>query len=372
MNSKSLPEEIVLDILTRLPVKSILRFKSVSKNWYTLLTDPHFTAAHLRRHSSPSTNSLLIVRHGSAHGELATSVFDVNLATLHRNLPVPENRLDDRSASIIGSCNGLLCIEFSPDNILFWNPATKLSRQLPSFNLRSQFTHLTTRFVSIGERNGFGFNPETEDYKLVKFAMFYYKDWRTEDQTIWDDVLEVKAIVFSWKTWSWKVLKHAHIPAATYDNQVAANGHVYWVGSRDGMADFVLAFDLVTDSFRKIEWPTADDQKLKNRLDMETRVSVFKSCLVGLREDDDDDFEVLVMSENGGNVDGSDWDKLWRFGCFDGSSVDYDYDGCWNGVQVVMRRGCYRSFLYLFCPLGNDVRLLDDISVRFYEVVDYV
>ncbi|CAN1250669.1 F-box protein CPR1 [Linum perenne] len=371
ISMKSLPEDIVIDILARLPVKSILRFKSVSKHWYTLPTNPHFTAAHLR-HSSSSNNPLFILRHGSYLSELKTTVFDANFETLPPDLHVPENRLDDYSASIMGSCNGLLCIRFSTNNVMFWNPATRLFRQVPSFNLRSPFTHLT-RAVLIGECTGFGFNSQIADYKLVKFAMFYYKDWRSEDQMIWDG-LELKALVFSWKNWSWKVLKDAHIPAATYDSQVAANGHLYWIGSKDGMRDFVLEFDLVNDSFRTIEWSDdhrPDAQRKLNRLDMETRITVFKSYLQGLSEDDDDDYELLVITENGEYAEGSVWEKLCSHGCFDGSA-SYEYDGYWNGLQVIKRLGGYRSYLYFFNPQTNVVRLLDDISINFFGLKNYV
>ncbi|CAN1250672.1 F-box/kelch-repeat protein At3g06240 [Linum perenne] len=368
---KSLPEEIVIDILTRLPIKSILRFKSVSKLWSTLSTNPHFTAAHLRR--SSSTNPLFIVQHDTP-GDFRTSIFDANFTVLQHDLPMPENRLDYGSPSILGSCNGLLCIEFCSDYILLWNPATKLFRQVPSFNLKSPFTHLT-RFVPIGERTGFGFNSEIEDYKLVKFAMFYYKDRRSEDQMIWDG-LEVKAVVFSWKTWSWKILKDAHIPAAKYDNQVAANGHLYWIGSRDGMmTDFVLEFNFVNDSFRTIEW--SDDhhlgrERMMNRLDMNTRIAVIKSYL-DLSVYNEDSFEVLVIGENGIDVKGSKWELLCKYGCFDGSSAaSFDYDGYWNGLQVMMQRDRNRSYLYLFDPRRNVVRLIDDIALRFYGVINYV
>lgn len=37
-----IPMEIVADILSRLPVKSLLRFKSVCKQWQSLISDPKF------------------------------------------------------------------------------------------------------------------------------------------------------------------------------------------------------------------------------------------------------------------------------------------------------------------------------------------
>ena len=42
-----LPEEIVLEILARLPAKSLLRFRCVRKTWYSNITNPNFISTHL-------------------------------------------------------------------------------------------------------------------------------------------------------------------------------------------------------------------------------------------------------------------------------------------------------------------------------------
>ena len=42
-----LPDDIVLDILARLPVKSLLRFRCVRKSWYFRITSPNFISTHL-------------------------------------------------------------------------------------------------------------------------------------------------------------------------------------------------------------------------------------------------------------------------------------------------------------------------------------
>ncbi|KAK9072021.1 hypothetical protein SSX86_008453 [Deinandra increscens subsp. villosa] len=44
------PNEIIDDILSRLPVKSILRSRSVSKPWLSRISDPSFTILHFARH----------------------------------------------------------------------------------------------------------------------------------------------------------------------------------------------------------------------------------------------------------------------------------------------------------------------------------
>ncbi|OWM74640.1 hypothetical protein CDL15_Pgr005220 [Punica granatum] len=47
-----LPEEMIYEILVRLPVKSLCRFRCVSTLWRTIISDPHFVSSHLARSSA--------------------------------------------------------------------------------------------------------------------------------------------------------------------------------------------------------------------------------------------------------------------------------------------------------------------------------
>lgn len=62
--SNSIPNEIVIDILSRLPVKSLLGFRSASKNWCTLFTDPKLMELHIYR-AVANHADFLLVRHVS-------------------------------------------------------------------------------------------------------------------------------------------------------------------------------------------------------------------------------------------------------------------------------------------------------------------
>lgn len=69
-----LPEDLVIDqILSRLPVKSLMRFKSVCKRWHSLPTNPSFIASHLKHRNTPNTlaswngDNGLIVGHEGFH-----------------------------------------------------------------------------------------------------------------------------------------------------------------------------------------------------------------------------------------------------------------------------------------------------------------
>lgn len=52
MRVVQLPLDIILDILSRLPVKSLLRFKSVCKDWYNIISDPSFVETQVQRAKS--------------------------------------------------------------------------------------------------------------------------------------------------------------------------------------------------------------------------------------------------------------------------------------------------------------------------------
>ncbi|KAK7245704.1 hypothetical protein RIF29_40553 [Crotalaria pallida] len=60
--ASSVVEEILLEeILLRLPVKSLTRFKCVSKRWLFQISDPWFCRSHTLRHFTPFPTALLQV-----------------------------------------------------------------------------------------------------------------------------------------------------------------------------------------------------------------------------------------------------------------------------------------------------------------------
>ncbi|KAK9286946.1 hypothetical protein L1049_015354 [Liquidambar formosana] len=58
--------DLLSEILLRLPVRSLMRFESVSKKWLSLISDPHFAQDHTRRHNPNSDSSGLLLNHNYA------------------------------------------------------------------------------------------------------------------------------------------------------------------------------------------------------------------------------------------------------------------------------------------------------------------
>ncbi|MCI34852.1 F-box/kelch-repeat protein, partial [Trifolium medium] len=44
----TLPFELIVEILSKLPVKSLMQFQCVCKSWKSLISDPNFAKKHLR------------------------------------------------------------------------------------------------------------------------------------------------------------------------------------------------------------------------------------------------------------------------------------------------------------------------------------
>lgn len=174
-----LPHELILEILSHLPVKPLLRFKCVCKSWNSLISDPQFAKLHLHRSSAKTADftrlrfmfSTIILDSGRRYA----SSFSVSslIQNPSPNLAAPQNSLYELKNGVsvadrvFGSCNGLISIlslnegEFS---VRVWNPATgSISQNSPPL-----FTG-TRGFDFERIDFGFGYDYLTDTYKVVSF-----------------------------------------------------------------------------------------------------------------------------------------------------------------------------------------------------------
>ncbi|GAU43182.1 hypothetical protein TSUD_301480 [Trifolium subterraneum] len=125
-----LPEELIIEILLRLPVRSLLQFKCVCKSWKTLISDPQFAKTHLQGSSSTDESIMTHQRLVSLVGTGPYEVISYPVKTLFENpsIPVePDSFSMKHKYRIIGSCNGLLCLYGKSQHcVRLCNPATRL------------------------------------------------------------------------------------------------------------------------------------------------------------------------------------------------------------------------------------------------------
>ncbi|GJZ36356.1 F-box associated domain containing protein [Tanacetum coccineum] len=174
-------ENIIGDILSRLPVKKIIHCKSVCKNWRELVSESYFVNLHLSR--SPAN---IMIRHelgrshdfdselddGSEPGALKWLEINGELDDTHIHYNIVMNIdlklvpvFQRSNVLLVGSVNGLICLwQYGPipkyDNTCICNPITREYVILP----RQKFY----RMAPAGIVYGFGVSSHTKEYKVIR------------------------------------------------------------------------------------------------------------------------------------------------------------------------------------------------------------
>ncbi|XP_058187821.1 putative F-box protein At3g24700 [Rhododendron vialii] len=188
---EKLPEALLMEILSRLPVKPLLRSKSVCKGWYSLIQNPSFISLHHNHAASmavaENTDCLLVKRslNGGYDGIILsfvpneTPIEDIDVSSLGLDIPGLE---------LLGPCNGVVCLTESGyySTIVLCNPSMREFRVLPQPSYKKGYV----------ANLGFGFDPSTNDYKVVKFG--YYNPHILTDEN--DETMEI----YELSTDSWR------------------------------------------------------------------------------------------------------------------------------------------------------------------------
>ncbi|KEH29483.1 F-box protein interaction domain protein [Medicago truncatula] len=165
-----LPSDLIMQILSWLPVKLLIRFTSVSKHWKSLILDPNFAKLHLQK--SPKNTHMILTALDDEDDTWVVTPYPVRSLLLEQSSFSDEECccFDYHSYFIVGSTNGLVClaVEKSLENrkyelfIKFWNPSLRLrSKKAPSLNIGLYGT----------ARLGFGYDDLNDTYKAV--AVFW-------------------------------------------------------------------------------------------------------------------------------------------------------------------------------------------------------
>ncbi|GFZ18622.1 hypothetical protein Acr_27g0003610 [Actinidia rufa] len=167
MSISDLPPHITIDILSRLPIKTIVQCKCVCKIWRNLLQEPYFVNLRLSR--SPTT--LIIHQFGHSLPPSDSDILKlVELEDDHDRHSLqydPSTKFDLRFCYpnghilLVGSVNGLICFcDFENEALFVCNPAV---RQCVSLAEPKHKTRSPSVLVY-----GFGFSPVSSQYKVVQ------------------------------------------------------------------------------------------------------------------------------------------------------------------------------------------------------------
>ncbi|XVF29061.1 hypothetical protein REPUB_Repub15cG0087500 [Reevesia pubescens] len=134
-----LPQDIIVNILSRLPIKYLIQLKCVCKPWRSLISDPQFAKLHLaqsKKNNIFRTHRVLVITVPLQSVACVASGDDI-LDYIHLDYPLimkkspDSDELVDADLEIGGSCNGLICVVFENGRIFLWNPTIREALELP-------------------------------------------------------------------------------------------------------------------------------------------------------------------------------------------------------------------------------------------------
>ncbi|XP_050218341.1 F-box protein At3g07870-like [Mercurialis annua] len=158
-----LPEEVVVQILSKLPVKSILKCTCVCRLWNSIIKSPDFISTF----SSNKHHPYILLLHSHSYNHQFSMRFDNKdfdeYLTLQPLLHPASNVYD----VLVVASNGLVCLYYAYRGVgryihklVIWNPSIRKTLMVPE---------PTSRLLGMNSANllGFGFDSRTNDYKLL-------------------------------------------------------------------------------------------------------------------------------------------------------------------------------------------------------------
>ena len=246
-----LPENVIVEILSWLPVKALLQFKTVCKSWYGIISSHDFIFKHLKNYydHNDDDNHCLLAHYGISNAEIELHEFFVDEPpTVLAGQVLDEVPI--YSSNVCGPCDGIYYL-FRYDRAL-WNPAINEVKILPPIitkpNLPPNRTYLPTEVC------GFGYDTITRDYKVVVL-----KGYCCEDH----EVLPKSVLIYSFRKDSWRHWGDLtqYYPLQPNDCYIVVNGCFYWLnrGNSESIISFSMATDAIQENIQVPAYESRDD-----------------------------------------------------------------------------------------------------------------
>ncbi|KAJ0016551.1 hypothetical protein Pint_09539 [Pistacia integerrima] len=303
-----IPPDIITDILCKQPVKSLLRFRAISKACCSLIDGQDFVKMHLNHSLQTKANLSLILK--------GLHLYTVEFDTLDTPLDLNHPLYIGGGTEVIGSCNGLIVLRNSEQDLALYNPLTRKLRRLPVCEIGLPSDSCSPGYVFYG----FGHDPIKDDYKLLRMVQFKEND---PDEIVSSSSFGYEVKVYSLKTNSWR--KISNLPKyLRYLFQffyhlmfrrgygVLASGSLHWVAPRRlelvDVPNLIVAFDLVKEEFRELSLPDYGDESDNINKNFQLDVGVLEGSLCVVCYRDQVYADVWMMKEYGVKES---WTKLF-------------------------------------------------------------
>nr|AHX39351.1 S-locus-F-box protein e [Prunus salicina] len=284
-------KKILIDILARLPAKSLVPYLCTCKSWSDLIGSSSFVSTQLHRIVTKHAHVYMLClhppnfeRHNDTDDpydieELQWSLFSNETFEQFSKLSHPLGSTEHYG--VYGSSNGLVCIS---DEILnfdspihIWNPSISKFRTPPmSTNINLKFAYVALQF---------GFHPGVNDYKAVRMMRTNKDAFAVEVYSLQTDSWKMIEAIPPWLKCTWK-----------HHQGTFFNGVAYHIIEK-GPLFSIMSFDSGSEEFKEFIAPDAicspSDLCIDVYKEQICLLLMFYSCEEGMEK-----IDLWVLQEN--------------------------------------------------------------------------
>ncbi|CAN6551487.1 unnamed protein product [Malus baccata var. baccata] len=281
-----LQRSIVMDILSRLPIKTLFDCRCVCKSWLTLISDPQFSLLCTSR--SPIGILIKTFPPKSITRRLDFTQIEESSGSRFRYEKMrftPKFSLPISEFNLINSCNGLVCLSGPERGDLLYvcNPI------LGEFITVPRSDRARPNFTSVG----LGFSVGTNEYKVLQTFV-------PLSEPISNDRCSYEAEIYTIGTGVWRSIGSAsgslgcQLPFNAY-----LHGALHWVSRGSDVSELINSFNFEREQFQAVAPPSYFGPLEKQFSDC-LKLGVLEGCLVlCVFGDDSSKFVMWVMKEYG-------------------------------------------------------------------------
>ncbi|KAG7537352.1 F-box domain [Arabidopsis suecica] len=325
----NIPLDLTVEILKKLPAKSLVRFQCVSKQWSSIIGSSRdfIDSIVTRSLSQPSRDTHLIFHHFSVNKFPRTDFF-IFSSTYPRNT-------DKESVSILWGLfqyvHGLIfCWSTVYPEAAIYNPTTRQSLCLPEIETAAGNLDMSTSFL--------GYDPFKNQYKVI--CLQNYMRWSCHVFTLGDPTRKWRKIQYNFGL---------HLPLLP---PVCIKGTIYYQAKtiEYGSTYVLMCFDVRSEKFDQVEAPKTMMDHRCTLINYQGKLG-FMCCHKGV--------EIWVMEND--DEKKQEWSKIFFYETE--GFEKWHIAGATRGGEIVFvnkELQCYQTlYVYYYDPKRNSMRSVE-------------
>ncbi|KAL6608268.1 hypothetical protein ACP70R_041331 [Stipagrostis hirtigluma subsp. patula] len=246
-----LPDEVIEDIFARMPAKSVLRCRCLSRAWAAALSSDAFVDRHLdlanRRHREEAPSLCFLPGSAAASTVYAWSPeeHEGKAGAFVPLMDVPHSTRNGALMAVTRPCRGLLLLRAAAARLYYLcNPSVGEIAALPDGRMAGA-RRPTRDYASFG----LGYDARARRHKVVRLL---YHDYRPAACELYD--------VGASSVGHWRPPASGAVPPDRVRMNlwgVFAEGHVHWITMRlNGQGEAIVSFSITEEEFGYVSLPS--------------------------------------------------------------------------------------------------------------------